>query len=1016
MNISRNKLIGILIIFMVLIKLTVDAQDIIKKNDKVDVSMEITGQNGNAIANATIISSILRDTFRSDKNGSFSIKTQSTDAFVVKADGYESKIIKVSELLLKKGKVVLNEIPAFTGEDYTLKTIYSSLDQRRTTGAYSIVKGEELESNPTLSFENSLGGRLNGLFQLQTNGSPSELNHNLFLRGSTIGNLITIVDGVERDITFLDPEVIESVQLLKDASLKALYGGILASGVLVVTTKRGKVNENKVKINVQQGISMPTRLPKYLNSYDYATYYNKALENDGASQLGYSEAALSAYKNGNSPYLYPNVNYYDEFLNNSMNSTKVGIQMTGGNETIRYFGHLGYQNEGGLEKYTSYPNSSNVLTMRTSVDGELNSFLTFSAGFNGALQTVETPNITSGSFMTALSTLRPNEFPLLIPGSMVGNKNKEYVFGGTSKSTNNPYGLLTGKGYDENKKIYIQSDFAINVDLGKWIKGLSIKPSVSFDIYNGAVLSKSATFSVYEPSLVVTPPNGSESVAFTQIGQDTKSTSQSQTNAGVERAYAYNITTSYNRTFGVHDIRALINYYQLEKEIRNVDDNPRRQNLGLNLNYINNNKYVVDFCINRVGVSSFSADNRYGYFPTLGLGWIVSEEDFMSGKSTIDYLKIRASYGILGSSIFTGDDGFTTRFYQDVWSRTGTNGLSDGNYVVNMTRAGNPDLGFQTSNELNMGFELQLLDKSLWLTMGYFNNVLTGQILLPTYVSGISGLNEALSYVNDNKTGLKGIEAEVEYHTNLGDLSIDLGANVTYGISNRIKYSSPNYPEGAEGLMLEGRPYDVILGHKTIGVFANQADINNSPLQYYGSVRPGDLKYVDTNKDGVVDDLDRVEIGNSTPRLQYGLNFNLKYKAFNLYVLGVGYGQYNGLTNTTYYKMSGSDKYSQVIIDGLPNGNSHPQLSYKSSNNNFTDSDYWISNRSFFKLRNVELGYTLPKSLTKKAGINSWKFFVRGFNLLTISKIKDLDPESLNAGITNYPLFSTYTGGVTVSF
>jgi TonB-linked SusC/RagA family outer membrane protein len=981
----RNTLIGILLSFILLVHLNVNGQENKKANEKQDVSIEIIDQNGNSIANATIISTILRDTFNANEDGKISIHTPSNDAFVIKALGYESKVVQASKLLLEKGEVVLNKLAPFTGEDYTLNTLYGSLDERRTTGAYSIVKGADLESNPTRSIENSLGGRLNGLFQFQTSSSPSGLSHNLFLRGSTLGNVITIVDGVERDIAFLDPEVIESVQLLKDASLKALYGGILASGILVVKTKRGKVNENSIKVNIQQGMSIPTRTPKYLNSYDYARYYNQALENDGASELKYSDDALNAYKNGSSPYLYPNVDYYDEFLNNSMNLTKIGVQMTGGNETIRYFGHLGYHNEGGLEKYTEYPNSDDVLTMRTSIDGELNSFLTFSAGFNGVLETVETPNMSSGTFISALSSIRPNEFPLLIPGSLVGNPDKEYVFGGTSNSTNNPYGLLTEQGYNEMKKIYIQSDFALNIDLDKWIKGLSIKPSVSFDIYNDQTLAKSGTFAVYEPSLEVSPENGDETLSFLQIGQDTKSTSQSQTGADVERNYAYNITANYNRTFGKHDIRALLNYYQLEKEVRNVDDNPRRQNLGMNINYMNNNKYVLDLSLNRVGASSFSSENRYGYFPALGLGWIVSEEDFMSDLSFFDYFKFRASYGVMGSSIFTGDGGFTPRLYQDVWNRIGTIALSDGEYRVNMTRAGNPDLGFQKSYELNLGFDLQMLDESLWFSMGYFNNVLIDQISLPSYVSGISGLNEALFYVNDNKTGLKGIEAEASYTTNLGNLSIDLGANVTYGISNRIEYSESNYPEGAEGLVLEGRPVDAILGQTTNGVFASQADIDNSSLQYFGNVRPGDIKYTDTNRDGAIDDLDRVEIGNYTPRLQYGINLSLRYKAFNLNIVGVGYGKFNGLTSTAYYQMSGNDKYSQIIVDGLPNGNNHPQLSYKSSsNNNFINSDYWICDRSFFKLRNVELGYTLPKALTKKARISSWKFFARGFNLLTL--------------------------------
>ena len=1016
MNIYRNTLIGILLTLFMFAGSRATAQDKSRSADLITVSSKVTDKDGNPISKATIISSDLRDFFTTDKNGNFSFKTRKDDILVIKAPGYESLIISVPDDRLVNGQVLLKSVPVMGGEDHLLNILYGTIEARRSTGAYSIVKGSDLESNPTLGVESSLGGRLSGLYQFQITGAPTEKSYSEFLRGSTMGNIITIVDGVERGLDFLDPEVVESVQLLKDASLKALYGGIWASGILVVTTKRGKAYENGIKVNIQRGISTPTRLPSYLNSYDYARYYNQALDNDGAGEFRYNDSDLNAYRTGSSPYLHPDVDFYNEFLNKFMNLTKIGVQMNGGNEIIRYFGQLGYWNEGGFEKYTSYPNSNDVLFMRSAVDGELNSFLTFNAGFNVALPTKETPNITPSTFINALSSIRPNEFPILIPGSMVGEPSKEYVFGGTSSRTNNPYGLLTGRGYNQTKGVYLQSDFALNINLDKWVKGLNVRPFISFDMYNDLTLNKNATFAVYEPITGISPITGTDTLTFNKIGQDTKSTSQSQGASNVDRNYAFILTTTYKRIFGNHDISVLINYYQQEKEIRNVHENPRRQNISLHVNYMNNKKYVVDFSLNRVGVNTFSPDRRYGYFPAIGLGWIVSEEDFISKGSFFDFLKLRASYGIMGSSIFSGDGGFTTRLYQDIWNQTGTIGLNDGNYLVQMTRAGNLNLGFQKSHEFNIGFETQVLNKSLYFSMGYFNNIMSGEITLLNNISGISGLNEVLPYVNYNKTGLMGVEAETAYNTNIGDLLVNIDGNITYGISNRIKYCEVDYPAGAEGLKYEGRPYDVILGHRVSGVFSSQADIDSSPVQYYGSVRPGDLKYIDTNDDGIIDDRDRVEIGNSNPRLQYGLTLNLNYKAFSVSLFGVGYGQYRGLTANSYYQISGKSKYSQVIIDGLPNGNPHPQLSYKNSNNNFVVSDYWIVNSGFFKLKNAEVSYLLPKSLTKKIGVNNLRIFTKGFNLLTISKIKDLDPENLNAGITNFPLFTTITGGISFSF
>ena len=986
-----------------------------QSDSPITISATVVDQQGNPIKDATVTSSELRYTIAADVNGTFSLQTTLEDVLVIKAEGYESRIIRLFSEGFEGGRVTLTQLPAFMGENNKLHTMYGSMDQRRSTGSYSIVKGEALESNPTLTLMNSLGGRLNGLFQLQNTNVPGFTNHNTYVRGNW-GDYITIVDGVERDVTYLEPEVIESVQLLKDATLKSLYGGLQTNGILLITTRKGSPHENGVRINVQQGIEAPTRLPQFLNSYDYARMYNQALANDGMAPL-YDEYALNAYRTGSSPYLYPDVDFFDEFLNNYINITRVNAQVSGGNEAVRFFTHLGYQTNGGLEKYSSYPNTDDIFTIRSSVDTELNSFITLNAGFNGALQTKKWPNVSTQNYFSALTTNRPNDFPILIPGHMVGDMEREHVFGGTSERTNNPYGLVTENGYTNRRHYFVQSDFGLDVDLDDWVKGLRVKPFVTFDIYNHVNVSQDASYAVYEPLASVSPVTGNDTLVFAQFGQTTRSTSQSRTGADVQRNYAFNLTTTYNRTFGSHDVSGLLVYYQSEKQLRNIHENPRRQNLGMHVSYMNNNKYIAEVNLNRVGVTSFSKENRYGYFPAFGLGWIISDEGFMSEVSALDYLKLRASYGILGSTTYTSTGGFATRLYQDVWSSKGTIGLDGDNYLVSMDRTGNPGVTFQKSYEFNVGMEAQLLDRALWVTAGYFNNV-TGDIIstLSNITPGVSGLNESLKWNNYNKFGLKGVEAEVTYHAKLGDLLLNLGANTTYGITNRIRFATPGYPAGFEGLTTEGTPVDAILGYRAIGTFTDQGDINSSPRQIFGVVRPGDIKYADTNNDGIIDERDRVVIGNSNPRLQFGVSLNLTYKGFNLDVLGIGYGLYDRLTATSYYQISGNTKYSQVVVDGLPNGNPHPQLSVVHGDNNFVNSDYWVVSGSYFKLRNVELGYTLPRDVTRLARINSVKFFVRGFNLLTISKIKDLDPESLDAGMGNFPLTSTFTGGISVSF
>lgn len=991
-----------------------DAQNQRKKagNLKIDFASTVVDESGKPVAGARVHSSRARMYTDTDAKGNFSFKTTADDILLVKADGYRTQTISMADESLKKGKIVLAQDKLFAGEYHQVRLPFGSTNTRRTVGAFSSVSGEELESTPSLSIESALGGRLNGLFQLQNTLVPGWTNHTLFVRGGW-GDYITIVDGVERTLEYLEPEVIESVELLKDATLKSLYGGLQANGILLVTTKKGRAYENSVRINVEHGVQTPSRLPKFLNSYDYATSYNQALANDGFDPF-YDQEALDAYKNHTDPILYPDVDFYKEFLNKNFSMTRANAQFRGGSERSRYFAHIGYQGNGGLEKFSEYPNSDDILTVRTSVDMDVLDFITVSAGFNGASQTKEWPNISTQTFFAPLASHHPNDYPILIPAGMVGRSDVDDVIGGTAEKQNNPYGLLTGRGYAERRYTYIQSDFGLAVDLGQWIKGLTVKPFVSFDVYNVETAAKGATFSVYEP--VADPETGE--VTFNKWGEDTQATSQTRSGAEVRRNYAFNLTSTYNRALGKHDLRGILNYYQSRNEVRGIHEDPRRQNLGLHLSDMIADRYILEFNINRVGVTSFSKSNRYGYFPAFGAGWILSEENFFGENDPVDYLKLRASYGILGSTTYTAEGGFSTHLYQDVWKQNGTIGLDGDNYLVSLDRTGNPDLGFQKSYEFNAGIDALLFNRTTRLSLGYFNNKNEDFIGdRGNIIPGVIGKNEALPFWNFKKFGLKGFEGEFWYDRYFGKLQLGIGANMTYGISKRINDGEPAYPSASfEGLITVGRPVDAIMGLEATGVFKDQADIDQSPAQTFGPVRPGDLKYADNNNDGYVDERDRKEIGNSSPRLQYGLTLDLKYRGFNLNVLVTGYGKYNRLLDTPYYQIYGKRKYSQVVVDGLPNGNPHPQLSALAAENNFVNSTYWIVNGGFLKLRNVELGYTLPHKLTERFSINAVKLFTRGHNLLTLSKIKDLDPENLDAGIGNFPLCSTVTAGLSVSF
>lgn len=976
------------------------------RSTKQTINFEVVDNDGIPVSEAKISSSKNRHVYTSDEKGQVSIFVYDDDNIKVMAKDHASRIISADQL--KSGKIVIDKIPQYSGDGNRLYTPFGETTERRTVGAYSKIDGKELETNPTMYFMNALGGRLNGLFTMDNTLVPGFTNSTDYVRTS-LGNIVIMIDGVERSLDYIEPETIESVQLLKDASLKSLYGGMQTNAILMIKTKRGKKFENSVKVNIQSGIQTPTRLPKYLNSYDYATMYNKASVNSGLDPYFKNP---EAYINGD-PIVYPDVDYYNMFLNDNMTITRANAQFTGGNDKTSFYTHLGFQTQGGLEKYTKYPNRDQVFTLRGNVDNRIKDFVTFRAGFNAALQNKQWPNTSTQTFFNLLSDTRPNEFPIFIPGDRVGKPDTEFVLGGSAENQNNVYGYLKNRGYAERDYSFVQTDFTLDFDLNKWVAGLVVRPGVTFDVYNEMTSTQGGTFIVYEPVL---NNDRSEVTGFRTWGEDYRATNKTRTADNTMRNFAYNMTATYNRKFDKHDISALFTYFQQSKEFSTLHQKLKRLNVGGTVNYMYDNKYIADVSLNHVGVGSFAPGKRFGTFPTFGAGWILSEESFMDKVSWIDYLKLKASYGILGSTTYTADGLFSAYLYRDVWTSADTYNVTGFNDIARLTQTGNPDVGFQKSYETNIGADFQFLNRSLTFSFGYFHNKLDGALAnLTDMTPGVLGKGSALIMRNYKEYVSKGWEAEVFYQKKINDWKIGVGANITSGKTDITKEAQPNYPAGYEGL-LKVRTMGDVLGLKAIGTFADQNEIDNAKPQLFGTVAPGDIKYEDTNNDGVVDDRDRTVIANTLPSMEYGITIKLAYKGFNLDILGYGLADFDQVLTNKYYQIYGTRKYSNVVVNGLPNGNPHPVLRTHYSNNNFINSDYWVVDGSYFKLRNVELGYTLPYLTTSKFGINSLKLFMRGTNLFTISKIKDLDPESLSAGVSNFPLCTTITGGVSFSF
>lgn len=886
--------------------------------------------------------------------------------------------------------------------DQEVNVLFGTQKYGRFVGNTSSIKGDDLTTYPALMVNEALAGRLPGPFMMQNNGEPGENSFTSYIRGN-VGGYITLIDGVERPLGTYDIDQIEEIRVLKDPVSKALYGGRTSNGIIMITTKRGKNIKSEFKVNVQGGIKMPSRLPGYLNSYDFATRYNQALANDNISVGGYSQEALNAYKNHTMPYKYPDVDYYDQFLNSSMNIMRVNAEYYGGNERTVYFIHAGYQNEGGLEAYGDKKTKFNAFTLQGNLDTRFSDNILLHANAIGYIGSKQSP----GDFkFETLSSRYPNAYPILVGRDSIG---------GTSSWRDNPYAEQTQKGYRKENLVMIQADLGLEFKLDAIVKGLSFKPAFSMDIFHNQQLNKIHRPAIYNISSFDSYGNP---LTFNTIQTQQLATSQSMGTSEYTNRWAFTGILGYGREFGKHQLNADLVYYLAKLTTVEQLYDSKIQSLGLRANYTFNGKYTVEGVLNYTGTQSLHPDKRFKIFPAAGVSWLASGEEFLKDVSWLDYLKLNASWGVMG------DGSMDPNLWRETWSAGGDYSFNNSlqNKLVQMDRPESKNLNWPKQREIDLSIEANIL-KHFYGKFTWFDYLQTGMFSQKTnLMPGILGGGEFIPYVNFGETALRGIEVELAYAARINkDMSIRVGTHLTYSKSERKKVDELPDPDYST----VGLPDDAIRGYKAIGTYtqaeidAIKAGTSDLALPSYmdpNELKVGNIKYADINGDKVLNKYDTKVIGNSTPRIMYGLDLTLNYKGFELNMLFSGYGKYDRLLNNTYYQVYSTRKYSDVLVDGLPNGNPHPMLTTGSGTNDFQTSDYWIANGSFLKLRNAALSYTLPNSVSSRFFMKNLKFSLYGTNLLTFSKIKASDPESLNAGINQYPLFTTLALGFSATF
>lgn len=1028
-------------LFVLTFALLCISSTIIAQTKGTKVSAIVVDEEGNPLSDVGIFGSkgIKSST---DKNGKFTITLASDGSLIVEKSGYKSEIISLSSL---GDNITLEKLPFLASESDVINMGVASKTRRELIGAASSINpSERLNFDNTQSIRNYIDGLILGV-----RGSSN-------IRG--IGNAIFVIDGVfGRSPDIINMEEVEQITVLRDANAVALYGSLARNGVIVINTKRGKINKREANVSIIAGVRTPVSLPKYLGSADYMELFNEASLNDGtpADRLPFSSADIANTRSGVNPFLYPDVDFYsEEYVNSSVNTINVITEFSGGNEKSQYYVNVGWNRIGSWEKINPDANvGTNRFNIRGNIDFKVNDWITSSID---GVAIVDSNKSALASLLNEGRTFKPNSYSPLLPISLLdpnaipqagltellggANSFNGFLLGTSpTEALGAPVARAIGGGFQNNISRATQFNNSINFDLSAITEGLSARTYLSFDFFDLYRESIQNEFRVYDPisAIIGTDAAGNEVVlnptgwldgkiaGLRDFGIDRQDLSRNVSTNNFLSRLAFYALINYEKTFkSNHSINSTILAYHNTQQRNNVLQIDRDSHIGFQTTYDYKKKLFLDFSGAYVHSILLPEGNRGGFSPTAGISYILSEDSFLKNNKYINYLKIKATGGILKS-----DFGIGSYFlYDENYVRDGNFSWADGtnsNFRQQLTQGSNPNLTFEERIDLNLGFETYLMN-SLWLDFNYYRTEIDKQLvfLADQYPSFF---NEFRPLDNFNANLFNGFELGVKFDKTFNDFSIGIGANILYTNTEQLRRSETNEFDYQNR---QGREVNAILalqdeGFYTEADFTTNADgdlvlNSNLPVPNFGDVQPGDLKYTDQNNDNIIDNDDRVFLGQSNVPWAYGVNLNLKYKAFNLFVLGTGQNgakasKLNSRFNN-YYTPRGNNKFSEIALQRWTPETAEtatfPRLSSDNNQNNFTPSSFWLYDNSFFRINRAQLTYTFNDTLCDILGVQDFSFNLQGTNLLEISKNRDI--RQLNVG--GNPQFRSYTFGMRVSF
>lgn len=988
---------------------------IFAQQKKLKIESVITDDQGKPISNVKIFSG--SSYVKTDANGKFTLFADPDSKAIVEAKGYKPFTIAIDDLK-NEGGIRLKKNMAPYGTDKIVDLGFRKTNEREVVGFV-----EDLNVNKIYDYDHTIwakdvfAGRTLGM---QGNDRIRGIGRGIgidYLTGNNYsGTPAIIVDGLPRDISSLRLSEVESITVLKDINSAVLYGSDAVNGIISITTKRGEAYKKVSEFTANYGVSTPLELPKYLNAADYMTYFNQARANDNLSEQ-YSPETIQNYKTGNK-YRYPDIDYYSrDYLRSFKNYFDLNGEFSGGNDAARYYANLGWNSGGSILDFGEGAKArNNKFNVRGNVDLKINDWINTDVDVAGIFSDNKGQR---GNYWSNASTIRPYEYTPLLPISLINPDNEvllarkndvdgQFLLGGNSNHLTTPF----GDGYSGGVLERISRNFSFNnrIDfaLDKLTKGLSFHTNISFDYFASYDQTVANGYSVYEPTWAT---DGASIISLKQYGKDSHPGTQSVGNTYFQRRFGAYGLLSYDRKFNnLHhftgSLLGYLNNFKKEGDFQGM----KQAHVGLQLGYVFNEKYMANFSSAYVNSTKLAPGNRAAFSPSLGLAWIISSEDFMASSEKIDYLKLKASAGIMNTDFPIG--GYF--YYDNSYGGSGSYSWFEGGRSRSgvMSRWGsNPDLGFTKRNEINLGIDGLFFKKLLGAEVNFFYDKYSDLVTRPgTEYPGY--YSDFISYENFGANDYKGFEIGVNLNKSFGDWSFFVAGNFLYSNSVRTKVDEV-YNNAYQ--YREGHPADANFGLEAIGLFSDIADIQKSPVQAFGAVQPGDIKYKDQNGDGIVDGNDEVYIGRYQAPYSGGVQIKVSYKSLTLFAVGEASSGSVGFKSGNYYWVDGNKKYSEVVLgswtEATKNAATFPRLSSQTNSNNYRTSTYWMYSDNYFQIRRIQLTYKMPVSVRKALMMKGLSVFADASNVYQFSKSRKI--RDLNVG--SEPSYRVFSIGVNAS-